>query len=244
MERIDCYLFQSGFAKSRSHARTLIENGHVLLDGKPVEKPSEQIDESKRHDIVILDDCPFVSRGGLKLQHALRSFGVSVLDLVCLDIGASTGGFTDCLLQYGARTVYAVDAGHAQLAKSLLEDSRVVSLENYNARFISAADFPGLFDLAVMDVSFISQTYILPGLVNVLKDGGLYIGLVKPQFEVGPEGIGKGGIVKDKSFRDLAVKKVSTAAEESGLSVLEIIESPVKGGDGNTEYLMFCKKKD
>jgi 23S rRNA (cytidine1920-2'-O)/16S rRNA (cytidine1409-2'-O)-methyltransferase len=240
--RLDVYLTELGYAESRTQARKLVEGGAVLLDGMPVSKVSFPIDESLSHTVEIVQRQKYVSRGGLKLEKALEVFSVNVEGACALDVGASTGGFTDCLLQNGAAKVYAIDAGEGQLAARLREDSRVVNIEKYNARNLSPTDFPRGFDLAVMDVSFISQTLILPSLAEVLREGGVLISLIKPQFEAGRGAIGKNGIVKDASDRRFAIERVLDSAAECGLACFGLDISPILGGDGNTEYIAAFRK--
>ena len=235
--RIDLYLFQNGYVKSRQKAKSLIEEGNVKIDGKLVSKSSLEIDEEAKHEIEIVDNCPYVSRGGLKLERALELTGVSVKNKVCLDIGASTGGFTHCLLLNGAKKVFAVDSGSCQLASTLREDSRVVSMENYNARGLSIEDLGEPVDIITIDVSFISQNLILPSACSVLKEEGIYLSLIKPQFEVGRTLVGKGGIVKDKKARLAAALSVIDFARNCGLICTYFLRSPIQGGDGNVEYL-------
>lgn len=236
--RVDVFLVENSLAKSRGHAKELVEGGSVLVNGMTVTKPSSDISEK---DIVEITAPPprYVSRGGLKLEAALASFGIDVREKVCCDIGSSTGGFTDCLLQHGASRVYAVDSGTDQLARSLRCDPRVVSIERFNARDIAPETIGEKCDVITVDVSFISQTYIMESAVRLLRDGGKYIGLIKPQFECGRQGLGKKGIVKDEKTRSEAVRKVLSYAEEVGMNIISVIESPIRGGDGNTEYL-FC----
>ena len=244
MIRIDIYLFSGGFAKSREAARKSIEAGLVYVDGKQVIKPSEKVDETVSHQIEYKNSIPYVGRGGLKLEAALDAFSVDPADDVCIDIGASTGGFTDCLLQRGAQKVYAVDSGRDQLDRDLKENSRVVSLEGVNARYLDFNIIPEQADLVVMDVSFISQTLIYPSVSKLLKEDGLAVTLIKPQFECGREAIGKGGIVKKPEQRMSAVRKVAYAAEACGLYLIDLINSPILGGDGNAEYLgLFSKTR-
>lgn len=242
MIRIDIYLFSNGYAKSRESARKSIEAGFVFVDGKQVNKPSEKIDESVLHQIEYKNAIPYVGRGGLKLEAALDAFKVDPCCQICIDVGASTGGFTDCLLKRGASRVYAVDSGRDQLDLDLKEDPRVVSLEGVNARYLNSEIIPELIDIAVMDVSFISQTLILPALSFLLKANGVAITLIKPQFECGREAVGKGGIVKKPEHRIGAVRKVAYAAEECGLYLIDIIKSPILGGDGNAEFLGLFSK--
>lgn len=240
--RLDVYLTENGYAESRTQARKLIEDGAVLLDGKTAEKASAPIEESRSHTVEISRRQKYVGRGGLKLEKALEVFGVDPEGLCALDVGASTGGFTDCLLQNGAAKVYAIDAGEGQLAQKLLEDSRVVNMEKYNARNLSPADFSEVPDLAVMDVSFISQTLILPALSGVLREGGVLISLIKPQFEAGRSAIGKNGIVKSAADRQFAIERVLDFAAACGLGCFGLDVSPILGGDGNTEYIAAFRK--
>lgn len=238
--RADLFLFANGLAPSREAAKKLILGGCVLLNGKKLAKPSADIGEDVgAADITVipLPDMRYVGRGGLKLEAALDAFGVSVCGAKAIDIGASTGGFTDCLLSRGAAHVTAVDSGHGQLAAKLEVDPRVRSLEGVNARYMTADAVGAGYDIAVMDVSFISQTLILPTLPPLLRDGGRLISLIKPQFEVGRSDVGKGGIVRSDSARLRAVRSVIDAAEGVGLHHRGTITSPITGGDGNIEYL-------
>ena len=240
--RLDVFLFENGLAKSRSYAKSLIENGNVTVNGKIQKKPSLDVTDTDMVKVTA-ELYEYVSRGGVKLEGALQSFQVDVSGMVCVDIGASSGGFTDCLLQNGASRVYAIDSGSGQLAESLRKDSRVVNIENFNARNLCGDDLPELCDIAVTDVSFISQTLIIPAAVSVLDENGIYISLIKPQFECGRAGLGKGGIVKSKKVIFEAVKKVISCAADNGLYCKGLIRSPIKGGDGNTEFLMLCSKQ-
>lgn len=217
----------------------------MTVDGRCIGKPSYEIDETASHTVSVTDTQRYVSRGGLKLEGALDAFGLDVTDVRALDIGASTGGFTDCLLQRGAKFVTAVDAGEGQLARKLCEDARVRSLEHFNARNIQLTDIGGeTVGLIVMDVSFISATYIIPRFFDLLDDGGDAICLIKPQFEVGRSMLGKGGIVKDAAAHRIAIERVLQSAGASGLVPLSLIPSPIKGGDGNREFLVHLKKTD
>lgn len=237
--RLDLYLFTVGLARSRTEATDLIAEGAVSVCGTVRTKPSFAVDDGLLPECISInrDAHPFVSRGGEKLATALSAFRLSPQGCVAIDIGASSGGFTDCLLQNGAETVFAVDVGEGQLVSKLAADPRVFSFEHYNARFLKRDDFPKIPNFAVMDVSFISQTLILPALSALLPIGAPYIGLVKPQFEVGREGLGKGGIVKDDRLRREAVDRVVAAARAVGLSHLGTIDSPILGKDGNREFL-------
>ncbi len=240
--RIDVYLKENGYSKSRSKAVELIENGWVIFDGQIVKKPSENVDLNIEHTVEIKSQEKYVGRGGLKLECAIEFFGIDVNEKRMIDVGASTGGFTNCLLEKGAGHVTAVDSGRGQLDLSLLKNNKVVSVEGYNARNLSIEDF-GMFDGAVMDVSFISQTLIIPALAKLIKEDGFFITLVKPQFEAGRQAIGKKGIVKNPADREFAINKVLQSAIENNLSLKGVINSPILGGDGNHEYLA-CFIKD
>lgn len=237
MIRIDVYLFSYGFAKSREAAKKSIEAGLVVVDGKKITKPGEKIDESLTHVVEYTDPTPYVGRGGIKLEAALDAFSLDPAGKVCIDVGASTGGFTDCLLKRGAAKVYAVDSGRDQLDASLRTDSRVISLEGVNARYLNSELIPEPIELAVMDVSFISQTLILPSLSTLLAHEALAVTLIKPQFECGREALGKGGIIKKPEYRLRAVRQVALSAERCGLHLIDLIKSPIHGGDGNVEFL-------
>lgn len=239
--RLDLLLVEKKICISRSKAVELIKSGAVSVDGKVIIKPSFQAEE--KQNICCKDDavCRYVSRGGLKLEAALDYFKISPAGKICIDIGASTGGFTDCLLQKNAVKVYAVDVGSLQLNDKIKSDTRVVSIENFNAKFLDLSIVGELCDIAVMDVSFISQTKLYSGISKVIKKGGVFISLIKPQFEVGRFGIGKGGIVKDEKLRDKAVSDVKESAALFGFECRGTIISPIKGGDGNTEYLACFK---
>ena len=238
--RIDVYLVEKGYCESRNRASRLIGEGKVVLDGEMVEKPSLDVDGGD-HTVEITEIERFVGRGGLKLEAAIERFGIDPNGMRCIDIGASTGGFTDCLLQYSAASVYAVDSGRGQLHKKLLDDIRVTSVEGFNARNIAPEEF-GLFDLAVMDVSFISQTLLHGVTASVMKAGGAYISLIKPQFEAGKGALGKNGIVKKASDREAAVTRVLESAALHGLEADGLMRSPIEGGDGNKEYLVCFRK--
>ncbi len=213
----------------------------MTVDGKTVKKASEDISEDV-HTVKIQNALPYVGRGGLKLEAALNAFGVIVESRRALDIGASTGGFTDCLLQRGASKVIAVDSGEGQLAACLQKDRRVVSMENCNARYLTADRIGGTVDLIVMDVSFISATLIIPCFPQLLGDTGDAICLIKPQFEVGRSMIGKGGIVKDKKAHRFAIERVLESGKNVGLCPVGLIASPIAGGDGNREFLAWFTK--
>lgn len=260
--RADLYLVQNGYADSRTLAQKLIAEGAVTLDGRILKKPSEDISEGE-HDVHLsaTADTRYVGRGGLKLEAALAAFPVDVRGCIAADIGASTGGFTDCLLQNGAARVYAVDAGHGQLHPRLLADSRVRSAEGMNARNLTTADlcrieadwqtahpdsptpaFDGLVDGIVMDVSFISQTLLHPALAGILREGGWMITLVKPQFELTKSALNKQGLVKQEKDRKAALDRVLTSAAACGFGAVAVIPSPIEGGDGNREFLAYFRK--
>ena len=236
--RADLYLTENGYAQSRQRARTMIEAGNVWIDDAVIKKPSQEISEAP-HAVKVIDAIPYVGRGGLKLEAALDAFAIDPKAWVALDIGASTGGFTDCLLQRGAEGVYAIDAGEGQLAQKLRDDPRVIVREHLNGRELTVDHIDGeQADLIVMDVSFISATYIIPRFPLLLKRGGYAICLIKPQFEVGKDMIGKGGIVKERSAHRYAVERVCDCARQSKLIPIGLIPSPIKGGDGNREFLV------
>ena len=243
--RADVYLTEKGYVTSRRRARELIESGCVTVDGKILTKPAAPLNEDGSYEIVVTETLPYVGRGGLKLEAALDAFSIDPKGLVALDIGASTGGFTDCLLSRGACRVYAVDAGVGQLAQKLRHDPRVVVRERLNARSLVPEQIENArVDLIVMDVSFISATYILPQYPALLKEDGSAVCLIKPQFEVGKSMLGKGGIVKDPAAHRFAVERVMEGGRAFGLCPVGLIPSPVMGGDGNREFLIcFAKGK-
>lgn len=241
--RLDVFLYENGYADSRTDAKNFILGGFVKVGGKVIYKPSYDVTETQD---IELDKSGkrYVSRGGIKLEGAINAFGIDVSDRLAIDIGASSGGFTDCLLQHGARHVIAVDSGSGQIVDKLRADSRVTVIEGYNARYMKPADFGYEPTLAVMDVSFISATFIFEALSHVLSVGGDFICLIKPQFEVGRDYIGKGGIVKDEGARLSAVKKVIFEAERFGFEYVTHKVSDIQGGDGNIEYIAhFINRK-
>jgi 23S rRNA (cytidine1920-2'-O)/16S rRNA (cytidine1409-2'-O)-methyltransferase len=242
-ERIDKLLVERGLAESRTKAQAMVMAGVVLVDEQRVEKPSQQFDPSTTIRIKGGDDptSRYVGRGGLKLEAALREFQIDVRGLICLDVGASTGGFTDCLLQHGATKVVALDVGHNQIDWRLRNDPRVEVREGVNARYLKPEDFAGKFDLAVMDVSFISATKVLPAIVPLLVNGGMIVTLIKPQFEIGRGEVGGGGIVRDATKRARVIDQVNDAARALGLRVVNVIESPLFGAEGNVEFLAVYK---
>jgi 23S rRNA (cytidine1920-2'-O)/16S rRNA (cytidine1409-2'-O)-methyltransferase len=240
-ERIDVLLVERGLAESRAKAQALILAGQVVVGDQRVDKPGTQVsvDAELRLKGEVL---PYVSRGGLKLKAAIDRFGLEVRGRVCADIGASTGGFTDCLLQEGAVRVHAIDVGYGQLHEKLRTDPRVRSRERVNARYLTAEELPEKVGVAVIDVSFISLTQVLPAVLPFLEPGGLLVALVKPQFEVGRERIGKGGVVRDAAARQEAIDAVVAFAREQGLTVQGVMDSPVPGPAGNVEALLVASK--
>ena len=242
-ERIDKVLVSLGLADSRTKAHALVMAGVVLADEKRIEKPSDLV--GAEAVIRIKGDSPesrYVGRGGLKLEKALEEFHIRVTGYKCLDVGSSTGGFTDCLLQHGAERVTAIDVGTNQIVWSLRSDPRVDVRENTNAREMKPGDFADKFDLAVMDVSFISVTKILAAIVPLLATDGKIIVLIKPQFEVGRGEVGKGGIVKDPEKHERVVREVNEFAEKLGMRATATIDSPILGAEGNKEFLALYER--
>lgn len=243
--RADLLLVERGLAESREKAKVLILAGKVLytFDGKNFHrllKPSQTLPPTA--ELKVEEDLPYVSRGGLKLEQALNLFDVDPSGLVCLDVGASTGGFTDCLLQRGAKRVYAVDVGKGLLHPKLREDQRVVVLEGINARYLTPSYFPEKMDLITVDVSFISLKKVLPALKDLLKDNGLIIALIKPQFELSPREVKK-GVVRDPKLHFKVVNEIWEFAKNLGFEPLGVVESPILGAKGNKEFLICFKLK-
>jgi len=239
--RLDREMVERGIAQSRQKAQALILAGRVAVEGQRVDKAGHQVGPEDSIELAG-DPVPYVSRGGLKLKKALDEFGVDVQGLVCIDVGASTGGFTDCLLQGGAARVYAIDVGYGQMDPKVANDPRVVVMDRTNVRLMEPDALPERADLAVIDVSFISLRLVLGPVVSLLKGGGRVISLVKPQFEVGKGKVGKGGIVRDEADRLAAVEAVKGYARSEGLSILGVTVSPVRGAKGNVEYLVYLQK--
>lgn len=240
-ERLDVLLVSRGLASSRERARALIMAGKVLCDELVVDKPGQKV--SGTASVRLKErDFPYVSRGGLKLAGALERFKLDPAGCIALDVGASTGGFTHCLLMHGARQVYAVDVGYGQLAWELQQDPRVVVMDRTNVRHLSAAAFPFVPNFCVIDVSFISLTKVLPAVYPLLGFEAPLVALVKPQFEVGRRDVGKGGIVRDERKRLESLEKVITAAAESGFCCLQQMESPITGQKGNHEFLIYLRR--
>ncbi len=238
--RADKLLTESGLVPSRERARALIMAGQVIIGEHKVEKAGQLVDDAL--EVRIKNDLPFVSRGGLKLEKALNEFAVDVTGLTVMDVGASTGGFTDCLLQRGAASVFAVDVGYGQLAWKLQQDERVLSLEKTNIRYLQPETLPFAPDMAVIDASFISLDKVLPNTLSLVKSFGTVIALIKPQFEVGRGEVGRGGVVRDPEKHDAVIKSVCEQAGSLNLEVAGVTESPITGPKGNREFLVYLKK--
>lgn len=241
-ERLDVLLVKQGLADSREKAKACIMSGEVFVNGIREDKAGSAFEESKVTIEVRGRAMPYVSRGGFKLEKALKQFPLSVRDKICMDIGASTGGFTDCMLQNGAAKVYSVDVGHGQLDWKLRTDERVVCMEKTNFRYMKQGDIEDFLDFASVDVSFISLTKILVPARELLKDHGQMVCLIKPQFEAGREKVGKKGVVRDAAVHREVIEKVLDFAESSGFLVKGLDFSPIKGPEGNIEYLAFLEK--
>lgn len=240
-QRLDQALVERGLAPSRARAQAMIRAGHVMVSGKVQTKPATEV--AAAEDISISGDVhPWVSRGGIKLAHALDVFALDVAGVVCLDLGASTGGFCDVLLSRGAAKIYAVDVGQGQLHEKLRSDTRIINLESTHAKDLTRALVPDAPDVLVADVSFISLTKVLPFVLPLLSASAWAVLLVKPQFESSPADIGKGGIVRDEAVQAAAVTSVSDFLRAAGWQVSPAIDSPVTGGDGNREYLIYAYK--
>jgi len=240
-ERLDKLLVQRGLVISRERARALILAGKVIVDDHRIDKAGMQVDTEAELRLKGTD-IPFVSRGGLKLDHAISEFEISIVDLVVIDVGASTGGFTDCLLQRGAKKVYAVDVGYGQLAWQLRENEQVINLERCNIRHLKVEQLEAIPELAVIDASFISLAKVLPNTLDLLSAHGEVVALIKPQFEVGRGQVGKGGVVKDQQLHEQVVADICELAEILNCSVLGTIESPILGPKGNREFLIYMRK--
>ncbi len=244
-ERIDKFLVELGFAETLKKAQALIMSGAVMVNEHRVEKPSEMFfSEAKIRIKGEANKIKYVGRGGLKLERALEKFHIQPNEYVCLDVGSSTGGFTDCLLQNGAKKVVALDVGTNQLVWELRNNQKVEVRENTNARYLKPTDFSEKFDLIVMDVSFISVTKIFPALIKLLKDNGKIIVLVKPQFEVEKSEVEKGGLVLETEKHEKVIARINQAARKIGLDILDTIESPILGASGNKEFLVLYEKRN
>lgn len=242
-ERLDVILVKQGFAPSREKAKAILMAGNVFVDGQREDKAGTTFDESKIHIEVKGGSLKYVSRGGLKLEKAMEQFPIVLTHTICMDIGASTGGFTDCMLQNGAQQVYAVDVGHGQLAWKLRNDERVVCMERTNFRYVTPEDIGRKIDFASVDVSFISLTKILIPARNLLKPQGQMVCLIKPQFEAGRDKVGKKGVVRDPAVHKEVIRKVIDFAGLTGFEIKGLTYSPVKGPEGNIEYLVYLEKR-
>ena len=238
--RLDQLVFDLGLTESRERAKTTIMSGQVFVNGQRADKPGMAVAEDAKVE-VRGNVLPFVSRGGFKLDKALKVFPVDPAGKVCIDCGASTGGFTDVLLQHGAKKVYSVDVGYGQLAWKLRSDGRVVNMERTNLRYVTSEQIPETLDIAVMDVSFISIRLVLPAVKALLRDGADIICLIKPQFEAGREEVGRKGVVRDEKIHESVVKGILEFASEIGLTVVGLDYSPIKGPEGNIEYICHMK---
>ncbi|WP_294186619.1 TlyA family RNA methyltransferase [uncultured Clostridium sp.] len=243
-ERLDILLVEKGIFTSRERAKTSIMAGKIFVDGQRVDKAGEKV--SVDAEIIFKgQEIPYVSRGGLKLEKAMKEFGISLENKTCMDIGASTGGFTDCMLQNGAKKVFSIDVGYGQFAWKLRTDPRVVCMERTNIRYVTPDDIGELTDFASIDVSFISLKKIMPATINLLSDKGEVVVLIKPQFEAGKEKVGKKGVVRDINVHNEVVKSIVDYLLSQGLNILSLSYSPIKGPEGNIEYLVyFTKDKD
>ncbi len=241
--RLDVALVEGGYAESREKAKALIMSGIVFVNNQKCDKAGDTV---KADDVIEVrgEKLKYVSRGGLKLEKAVDCFNVDLKGCVCADIGASTGGFTDCMLQNGAVKVYAIDVGYGQLAWKLRTDERVVNLERTNFRYVTSEQVDSPLDFASVDVSFISLSHILPVMRKLLKDGGRAVCLIKPQFEAGKEGVGKKGVVRDKNVHIAVIDKIVALVSHNNFSLLGLDFSPVKGPEGNIEYLCYIEKTD
>ena len=242
-ERLDVILVNQGYAPSREKAKAIIMSGNVYVDGQKEDKAGTAFDETAIRLEVRGSTLKYVSRGGLKLEKAMEVWQFGLADMVCMDIGASTGGFTDCMLQNGAAKVYSVDVGHGQLAWKLRNDPRVVCMEQTNFRYMVREDIQEELDFASVDVSFISLTKILIPARNLLKEGGQMVCLIKPQFEAGREKVGKNGVVREPKVHREVIAKIVDYADSIGFAALHLEYSPIKGPEGNIEYLLHIKKE-
>ena len=240
-ERLDVALVSRGLAETREKAKAIIMAGIVYVNNQKSDKAGATV---KLDDIIEVrgETLKYVSRGGLKLEKAVSSFGLNLKNYICADIGASTGGFTDCMLQNGAKKVYSIDVGYGQLAWKLRSDDRVVNLERTNFRYVTREQVPDELDFASVDVSFISLSHILPVMYTLLRDGGQSVCLIKPQFEAGKENVGKKGVVRDKNVHIAVIEKIIELVKENKFTLLGLDFSPIKGPEGNIEYLCYIQK--
>ena len=241
-ERLDVLLVKKGLAPSREKAKAVIMAGSVYVDGQKEDKAGSVFDEESAQIEVRGHALPYVSRGGLKLEKALKVFPITLTDKICMDIGASTGGFTDCMLQNGAAKVYSVDVGYGQLDWKLRQDDRVVCMEKTNFRYMTPEDIPDVLDFASVDVSFISLDKILTPAYALLKEQGEMVALIKPQFEAGREKVGKKGVVRDPKVHEEVISRIVRHADEVSFEVLDLSYSPIRGPEGNIEYLIHLRK--
>lgn len=242
-ERLDVLLVKRGLAPSREKAKTMIMEGNVFVENQREDKAGATFD-TEAEITVKGNTLKYVSRGGLKLEKAMTHFGITLEGKVCMDIGASTGGFTDCMLQNGAVKVYSVDVGYGQFAWKLRQDPRVVCMEKTNIRYVTPADIDDVLDFASVDVSFISLTKVLIPARELLRDGGEMVCLIKPQFEAGREKVGKKGVVRDKAVHEEVVERIIEFASQNGFFVKNLEYSPIKGPEGNIEYLVYIRKDE
>lgn len=242
-ERLDVLLVKKGLASSREKAKAIIMSGIVFVDGQREDKAGSTFNE-KQEIIIKGKTLKYVSRGGLKLEKAMKNFGITLEGKVCMDVGASTGGFTDCMLQNGAVKVYSVDVGHGQLDWKLRNDERVVCMERTNMRYMTEEDIDELASFVSIDVSFISLTKILPAVYRILEKDGQVVALIKPQFEAGREKVGKKGVVRDRKVHEEVILKICDFAAANGFCLLHLDYSPIKGPEGNIEYLLHMKKTE
>ena len=239
--RLDKLLSERGLVESREKAKAIILGGNVFVNGVIVDKAGALV----KPDVVldVKSRLPYVSRGGLKLEHALKEFDMDVRGKIAMDVGASTGGFTDCLLQNGTKKVYAIDVGYGQFDWTLRGNERIVLLEKTNIRYLDGDPVPDPIDIATIDVSFISLLKVIPNVLDFLIPNGEIIALIKPQFETGRENVGKGGVVKDENRQLEVIERIKTESEKMGLEVKGVTKSPIKGAKGNVEYFIYLRKK-
>ena len=241
-ERLDIHLVNLGLADSREKAKKLIMTGNVFVAGQREDKAGTKVDTAL--EVTVKDNAmPYVSRGGFKLEKAMQLYPIDLNETICMDVGASTGGFTDCMLQNGAKKVYAIDVGRGQLAWKLRTDERVVCMEKTNIRYVTQAEVPEQVDFVSIDVSFISLTKVLPAVIALMKEGAQMVCLIKPQFEAGRENVGKKGVVREKKVHKDVIDKMVRHVHALGLQLLGISFSPIKGPEGNIEYLLYVSKE-
>lgn len=239
--RLDKILVDRGIAPSRERAQALIMEGRVFVAGIAVTKAGSMVNADANIELKG-EDMPYVSRGGIKLEAAIKHFNISLKNKIAMDVGSSTGGFTDCMLQHGAKKIYCIDVGYGQLAWKLRQDVRVALIERTNIRYLEREKIPDAVDIATIDVSFISLLKVAPKVLQFLKEDGEIIALIKPQFEVGKGEVGRGGIVKDEAKRLKTVKNINENLEGLGLETVGVIQSPIAGQKGNIEYLIYMKR--